>query len=263
MLQTACTIRVSSFDLSKSITFSGIFSKIKLSPSARLVLRCLIDFWNPEKGLVFPGQRKLAEYTGVKLRSVNSAVNELRKENLIFTAGAAGEKLKYSFTTKFFELTKVAQGNAKIAQEVSANIAYHEQKKPEQNTKQINTITILSNGFKIKTDFQKEYIDIFEKLTTKQIEKYKLLEGFEREKWLIKKRQEFRKVEKNSINIMQIAELSELIEFKDRKKGLKHCASAFKLNPRIISNNSLAHKIAEHWGFTDQDFRNYLLYGDI
>ena len=51
-----CHIEVSSFDLSKAITFSRFFSKVKLSPSARLVLRCLIDFWNPEKGLVYPGQ---------------------------------------------------------------------------------------------------------------------------------------------------------------------------------------------------------------
>lgn len=266
MLQEACTVQVSSFDLSKAVTFSGIFSKIKLSPSARLVLRCLVDFWNPSKGLVFPGQKKIAEYTGSSDKSITNAVNELRKENLILTSGPAGGKLKYFFTPKFFELVKIAESPVKNAEDTTVKITVHEQKKHEQNIKQINNnqkIIILSNGFKVKTDFQREYIDVFENLTPVQIDKYKLLEGFEREKWLIKKRQEFRKQNEIKQINESAADISELVEFQDRQKALEHCATTFKLSPKMMSNNSLSHKIADHWGFTDQDIRKYLLYDEI
>jgi|GEM_PF-2771038 len=279
MIANPCKINISSFDLSKAITFSGIFSKIKLSPSARLVLRCLVDFWNPEKGLVYPGQKKIAEYTGMTRESVNKCINELRKENLVLSSGAAGEKLKYCFTPIFFELVKTSQGNdkklqwcEKSSQGGSEKSSHHEQIIHEQNIKQINNnksnnknseIVILSNGFKVKTDFQRDYIDVFEKLTSEQVDSYKLLEGFEREKWLIKKRQEFKKQDETKQINEPTANLQDLIEFKDRKKALQHCATTFKLSPKTMSKDSLAHKIADFWGFTDQDIRNYLLYGEV
>lgn len=276
--QDACTVNVSSFNLSKAITFSGIFSKVKLSPSARLVLRCLVDFWNPEKGLVYPGQKKIAEYTGMTRESVNKCINELRKENLVLSSGAAGEKLKYYFTPIFFELVKTSQVNdkkpqgcEKSSQGCSEKSSHHEQIIHEQNIKQINNnknseIVILSNGFKVKTDFQKEYIDVFEKLSPEQIEKYKLLEGFEREKWLIVKRQEFRKADQIAKEIQKIEEIpeSELPEFKDRRKGMEFCFSIYKLNPAyLLKENTKAFKVAQHWGFDDEVYRKYKLYGEV
>jgi DNA-binding transcriptional regulator GbsR (MarR family) len=277
MQPEACIVNVSSFDLSKAITFSGIFSKVKLSPSARLVLRCLVDFWNPNKGLVFPGQKKIAEYTGSSDKSVTNAVNELRKENLIFTAGAAGGKLKYYFTAKFFELLKITEGNEKITDSIVKNtevttvkFTYHEQKKLEQNIKPINNnnseIIILSNGFKVKTGFQKDYIDVFEKLSPEQVEKYKLLDGFEREKWLIMKRQEFRKLEEKNIIIEEMPETSEseMPEFNDRRKGMEFCFNVYKLNPKyLLKEGTKVYKIAQYWGFDDEVFRKYKLYGEI
>ena len=109
-------INVSSFDLNKSITTKRLFTKIKLTASARLVLRCLVDFWNPNKGLVHPGQKIIAECSGVSLRSVNEAIDELRKNNIILTSGSTGEKLKYFFTPYFFELLEITQGDTEIAQ---------------------------------------------------------------------------------------------------------------------------------------------------
>lgn len=138
-------INISSFDLSKSMTFSKIFSKVKLSPTARLVLRALVDFWNPAKGLVYPGQKTISECTGASLRSVNSAIEELRKLGLILTTGESGERLKYYFTAKFFELTGIAQTKAKLAHPTCAKIAHHEQKNP----KQIN-----NNYYYQKTNFK-------------------------------------------------------------------------------------------------------------
>jgi len=95
-------MHVSSFDINKAITFKKFFAKIKLSPSARLVIRCLVDFWNPTKGLVYPGQKVIAECTGLTERSVTSAVEELRSCGLIYTTRRASG-LNYYFSTKFFE----------------------------------------------------------------------------------------------------------------------------------------------------------------
>lgn len=130
----ACHINVTSFDLSKAMTFSKIFSKVKLSPSARLVLRCLVDFYNPKKGLVYPGQKTISECTGASLKSVNSAIDELRKAGLILTSGSTGERLKYYFSNTFFEIVGITQGYVKTSQEPYVKITHHEQ----HETKQIN-----------------------------------------------------------------------------------------------------------------------------
>lgn len=133
MTQNQCVLNVTSFDLNKAITFSKFFNQVKLSASARLVLRCLIDFWNPNKGLVYPGQKMLSECTGASLRSIVDAVEELRVQGLLLTEGQAGQKLKYYFTPKFFELAKIAQPSAKTAQAGYAKTAQHEQKNHEQS----------------------------------------------------------------------------------------------------------------------------------
>lgn len=127
-------MHVSSFDLSKAMTFSKIFSKVKLSPTARLVLRCLVDFYNPQKGLVYPGQSTIADYTGAGLKTVNTAIKELRDQGLIVTSGSAGERLKYFFTRYFFDLLEMTQGNVKTAQEPYVKMTQHEQ----HEIKQIN-----------------------------------------------------------------------------------------------------------------------------
>lgn len=186
-------INVTSFDLSKAMTFSRIFNKVKLSPSARLTLRCLVDFWNPEKGLVYPGQKTISECTGVSLRSVNAAVDELRKAGLLLTTGNNGGRLKYYFTNYFFKLVEIAQGKAKTSQVTYAESSYHEQHEiHEQNNKQNKIIS-----FEL-TEFQKRYQDVFEKLSEYELKKYKILKGWEKEEWLKAKKQEFNKLQSSS-----------------------------------------------------------------
>lgn len=97
---------ISQFELSKAITFSKFFSKVKLSPSAKLVLRCLIDHWNAEKMFCYPAQETITEETGLSLRSVKNAIGELREANLILTE--LKKSLNYTFTAKFFELVNFA-----------------------------------------------------------------------------------------------------------------------------------------------------------
>lgn len=133
MASNAAMESLTSFDLSKAMTFSKIFTKIDLTPSARLVLRCLVDLWNPSKGKVFPTQKTLETFTGVKSRSITNAIDELRQKELIETKGDTGKRLDYYFTAKFFELVKTAEGIAKIAKVTTAKIAQHEQKNHEQS----------------------------------------------------------------------------------------------------------------------------------
>ncbi|MDD3150166.1 MAG: helix-turn-helix domain-containing protein [Candidatus Gastranaerophilales bacterium] len=102
-----------SFDLNKAVTFSKIFSKIKLSASSKLTLRALIDCWNPKKGFVFPSQNFLAQVTGLTDRSIRSSVAQLKDEGLILTAKTRSG-LNYRFTQKFFEQVNSSCNGGKL-----------------------------------------------------------------------------------------------------------------------------------------------------
>jgi len=142
MLSNPCSVYVSSFDLSKAVTMKRFFSKVKLSPSSRLVIRCLIDFYNPQKGLVYPGQKTVAECTGLTERSIVSAVNELRKEGLILTTKKKNS-LNYYFSNRFFEILglqtgeKISDESGKIFIKQGEKISdtYIEQKKEQIKNK--------------------------------------------------------------------------------------------------------------------------------
>lgn len=153
-----CQTHVSSFDINKAITLKRFFSKIKITASARLVLRCLIDFYNPKKGLVYPGQKTIAECTDLSLRSVNSAVDELRKKGVILTSGSAGERLKYFFSAKFFDLLEIAQHNAISAQAPHAISAQHGTNNHEQNKKHPNNKLLNFEPRHISIETTKKYL---------------------------------------------------------------------------------------------------------
>jgi len=108
-----CCVQVTSFDLSKAITFNRLFSKVKLSPTARLVIKCLADFYNYKKGgLMFPGQNVIADCTGASEKSITNAINELRTAGLILTV-KKGARLNYYFSTKFFDLLEITDYKSK------------------------------------------------------------------------------------------------------------------------------------------------------
>jgi len=97
---------ISSFELNKKITTTRFFSKKKLSSSAKLTLRCLIDFWNSKNGKVFPKQTTISDCTGLTRASVNKAIEELRREKLILTVKNNG-RLNYYFTNVFFKYLEI------------------------------------------------------------------------------------------------------------------------------------------------------------
>lgn len=96
---------LTSFEISKRITTSRFFSKVQLTPSTKLTLRCLLDFRNHKTGLTFPKQSTIADATGLTVASINRAVEELRQAKLIITVKYNG-RLNYSFTNFFYELLK-------------------------------------------------------------------------------------------------------------------------------------------------------------
>ncbi len=99
MRKSEFKINKSSFELNKLITTSRMFSKIKLSTSAKLVLRCIVDFWNNKLGYAYPTQRTISECTGLSNVSVFQSIKELEKSGLI-KKNKKYKRLRYEFTLK-------------------------------------------------------------------------------------------------------------------------------------------------------------------
>lgn len=101
---------INNYEMNKAVTFSHLFSRVKLSPGSKLILRCLIDFWNVDIGYVYPKQKTIAKCTGLSEISVINSVEELRKAGLILTVKENG-RLKYYFTQTFFSLLELSVQN--------------------------------------------------------------------------------------------------------------------------------------------------------
>lgn len=99
MRKSEFKINKSSFELNKLITTSRMFSKVKLSTSAKLVLRCIVDFWNNKLGYAYPTQRTISECTGLSNVSVFQSIKELEKSGLI-KKNKKYKRLRYEFTLK-------------------------------------------------------------------------------------------------------------------------------------------------------------------
>ena len=95
------TIRVksTSFEINKLITSTQLFSNIKLSLSARLVLRCIVDYWNYKIGCAYPTQATIAKCTGLTDVAVGKAVKELDMKGLI-DKKKQRKRIYYYFTLK-------------------------------------------------------------------------------------------------------------------------------------------------------------------
>ena len=76
-------IRTNSFEINKLITITKLFSKISLMQSSRLVLRCIVDYWNYKEALSYPTQKTISKCTGLSEVSVIRAIKELEAKNLI------------------------------------------------------------------------------------------------------------------------------------------------------------------------------------
>lgn len=130
---------LTSYEITKAITISKLYSKIKLSISARLILNALAVYYNANEGYCFPKQNTLADSTGLSRSAVNNAIGQLRERGLILTTGDKGENLKYYFTKSFFELLNVKDkkttGDVVKVNRGCRNSGHHEQRSNPINKK--------------------------------------------------------------------------------------------------------------------------------
>ncbi len=106
MKQKNFTVNISSFEINKLITTSNLFSKIDLMLSSRLVLRCIVDYWNSKLGYAYPTQRTIARCTGLSEVSVGQAVKELELKQLI-KKEKVNKRLHYKLSISFLGYLEV------------------------------------------------------------------------------------------------------------------------------------------------------------
>lgn len=105
-MKTSIKVKSTSFEINKLITSTQLFSSIKLSLSARLVLRCIVDYWNYKIGCAYPTQATIAKCTGLTEVAVGNAVKELDEKGLI-NKKKQSKRIYYYFTLKFLGYLKL------------------------------------------------------------------------------------------------------------------------------------------------------------
>ena len=98
--KTTIKVKSTSFEINKLITSTQLFSRIKLTVSARLVLRCIVDYWNFKMSCAYPTQTTIAQCTGLSEVAVGKAVKELNTKGLI-DKQKRRKRIYYHFTLKF------------------------------------------------------------------------------------------------------------------------------------------------------------------
>ncbi|MEI8390179.1 MAG: helix-turn-helix domain-containing protein [bacterium] len=144
----ALHVNVKSFNILKAITDTNFFSKVDLSPTARLIMFSLANMYNPKKGFVYPKNNKLMKCTGSGERAVSQAVNELKAKGVIVIVFEENFRKIY-FTQKTYgflgviekENSEGSQVNEEVAQ-ISEKIGSSVDGKP-----QIAEIKVAEFGF--------------------------------------------------------------------------------------------------------------------
>jgi DNA-binding transcriptional regulator GbsR (MarR family) len=99
-MKTSIKVKSTSFEINKLITTTQLFSRIKLTVSARLVLRCIVDYWNFKISCAYPTQSTISKCTGLSEVAVGKAVKELDQKGLI-EKQKKRKRIYYHFTIKF------------------------------------------------------------------------------------------------------------------------------------------------------------------
>lgn len=99
-MKTSIRVQSTSFEINKLITSTQLFSKVKLTVSARLVLRCIVDYWNFKLCCSYPTQLTIAKCTGLTEVAVGKAVKELDNKGLL-EKQKRRKRIYYYFTLKF------------------------------------------------------------------------------------------------------------------------------------------------------------------
>lgn len=109
----ALHVNVKSFNILRAITDTNFFSKVDLSPTARLVMFSLANMYNPRKGFVYPKNCKLMKCTGAGERAISQSIGELKKSGFIVIVFEENFRKIY-FTQKTYELLGLVSGKEGI-----------------------------------------------------------------------------------------------------------------------------------------------------
>ena len=118
----ALHVNVKSFNILRAITDMNFFSKVDLSPTARLVMFSLANMYNPKKGFVYPKNSKLMKCTGSGERAISLAISELKKKGVIVIVFEENFRKIY-FTQKTYELLGVIKEEEGLITEFEKEMA--------------------------------------------------------------------------------------------------------------------------------------------
>jgi len=243
---------VTGFKLTQLVIRKKMARSFDLKPSTILVLMGLVDCYNQKNGIVFPSIAYLQDCLNIKSEStVILAIKELVSKRLIIKSKAKAKKSNYShsvysFTNIFFDFI-FSEEEPKLPM-ILQETTYEILDKPPMNFigKKKREKIKENNNFSL-TNFQMKYQDVFSKLSTNDLEKYKLLKGYEKEEWLRCKRKEYAQ-RKSSI---------ELLDNLEHQKTNKGCPLDFSKEdqikwfndlPMIAKNSYFAREIKSRWG---------------
>jgi len=130
----ALHVNVKSFNILRAITDMNFFSKVDLSPTARLVMFSLANMYNPKKGFVYPKNNKLMKCTGSGERAVSQAVSELKKEGIIVIVFEENFRKIY-FTQKTYALLGVIKDEEVLGPDFEKEMDFKETESFENELK--------------------------------------------------------------------------------------------------------------------------------
>jgi len=129
----ALHVNVKSFNILRAITDTDFFSRVELSPTARLVMFNMANMYNPKKGYVYPKNGKLMKCTGCGERAVSQAIGELKDKGIIVVALEQNFRKIY-FTQKTYEQLRIIAESAETVEE-SVNFVENEPSPAQEKQK--------------------------------------------------------------------------------------------------------------------------------
>jgi DNA-binding MarR family transcriptional regulator len=188
-----------SFEILRDTVMSGIFAKIKMTDTAKLVLWVLASHFNNETGQCYPSQTTIAAKLGKTRETVCRAMSELKKIGLIKSTGSAGNNKTYFFTTIFYSAIitvkkaekKTYQNDTTTYQNDTGNLYQIDTQTNKVRTKNLTK----KEFFKKNSILEKKwgnYFETFQKMSEKEIETWKSLEGYNKAPYLIQKAKDYR-----------------------------------------------------------------------